>query len=236
MYTRCQALDGTRRRPHAHRNVGGCVTPPYAANAASQLEEAASMSLLPSAQDKRFSPHDTQAVIDAHHDRGYLVEMLSALAKVPTDVPLGYDTLMAPDDPKLVHYVQEVLRPELVRIGCYDLVDASGNNLIVRLGTGESGESLLLQNYTPAQHHNLMDAPFSGRVSNAAAYGRDEPAVFGQGVSQNKAHQAVMLAVLKLLRTPGITLRGRLYWAINNEGRSSHACSEAILAALPEKP
>jgi acetylornithine deacetylase/succinyl-diaminopimelate desuccinylase-like protein len=194
------------------------------------------MSSLPSDQDKRPSPHGARAVIDAHLDRGYLVEMLSALAKVPTDVPLGFDTLMAPDDPKLVHYVQEVLRPELVRLGCYDLLDAPGNNLIARMGTGESGESLLIQSYTPAQHHNLMDAPFSGRVGNAAAYGRDEPAVFGQGVSQNKVHQAVMLAVLKLLRSAGVELRGRLYWAINNEGRSSHACSEAILAALPEKP
>jgi acetylornithine deacetylase/succinyl-diaminopimelate desuccinylase-like protein len=195
------------------------------------------MSSLPADQPQPSpTASDAQALIAAHLDRAYLVETLSALAKAPTDVPLGFDTLMAPDDPKLVHYVQEVLRPELVRLGCYDLLDAPGNNLVVRLGTGESGESLLIQNYTPAQHNNLMDEPFSGRVGSATAYGRDEPAVFGQGVSQNKAHQAVMLAVLKLLREAGVALHGRLYWAINNEGRSSHACSEAILATLPEKP
>ena len=44
-------------------------------------------------------------------DRSYLVTTLSRLATVPTDVPMGYDTLMEPDDPKLVHYVQRVLRP-----------------------------------------------------------------------------------------------------------------------------
>ncbi len=55
-------------------------------------------------------------------------------------------------------------------------------------------------NYTPAQHHNLMDGPFSGKIASAREFGSDEPAVFGQGVSQNKAHQAVMLAVLKALR------------------------------------
>jgi acetylornithine deacetylase/succinyl-diaminopimelate desuccinylase-like protein len=169
-------------------------------------------------------------------DRAYLVEALSRLAKVPTDVPLGYETLMAPDDPKLVHYVQDVLRPELVRLGCYDIIDAPRNNLVVRLGSGESGRSLLIQNYTVAQHHNLMVDPYSGRVANARAYGRDEPAVFGQGVSQNKAHQAVMLAVLKLLQESSVELRGRLSWAINNEGRSSHACSEAIIGALNAKP
>src|SRR5215208_2791040 len=177
-----------------------------------------------------------EAVVEQHLDRAYLVETLSRLARVPTDVPLGFQTLMEPDDPKLVHYVQEVLRPELVRLGCYDLIDAPRNNLVVRLGSGESERSLLIQNYTPAQHHNLMADPFSDKVANARAYGRDQPAVFGQGVSQNKAHQAVMLAVLKLLQSHEVPLRGRLYWAINNEGRSSHACSEAIIGALDRKP
>jgi acetylornithine deacetylase/succinyl-diaminopimelate desuccinylase-like protein len=175
-------------------------------------------------------------VIDDGLDRRYLVNMLSALARVPTDVPLGFDTLMEPDDPKLVHYVQDVIRPELTRLGAYDLVDVPRNQLVVRMGRGTRGRSLLILNYTPTQHHNLMAHPFSGRVANAKTYGYPEPAVFGQGVSQNKAHQAVMLAVLKLLVESGTDLGGRLYWAVNNEGRSSHACSEAILAALDEKP
>jgi acetylornithine deacetylase/succinyl-diaminopimelate desuccinylase-like protein len=179
---------------------------------------------------------DSATLTDVLLDRAYLVETLSRLAQTPTDVPLGFQTLMEPDDPKLVHYVQRVLRPELVRLGIYDLLDAPRNNLVVRLGSGISGQSLLIQNYTPTQHHNLMEEPNSGRVGSAATYGCDEPAVFGQGVSQCKAHQAVMLAVLKMLRERGVELRGRLFWAVNNEGRSSHACSEAILAALPEKP
>jgi acetylornithine deacetylase/succinyl-diaminopimelate desuccinylase-like protein len=179
---------------------------------------------------------EIKTVIDEHLDHGYLVEMLSGLAKVPTEVPLGFQTLIEPDDPKLVHYVQDVLRPELLRLGVYDLVDAPRNNLVAQLGTGQTSQTLLIQNYTPAQHHNLMDDPFSGKVGNATAYGCDEPSVFGQGVSQNKAHQAVMLAVIKLLKSSGLELRGRLYWAINNEGRSSHACSYAIIEALDEKP
>jgi acetylornithine deacetylase/succinyl-diaminopimelate desuccinylase-like protein len=177
-----------------------------------------------------------RAVVDDHLDRRYLVTTLSALAQVPTDVPLGFDTLMEPDDPKLVHYVQNVVRPELTRLGLYDLIDVPRNQLVARMGRGTSGRSLLILNYTPTQHHNLMESPFSGRVANAAAYGCPEPAVFGQGVSQNKAHQAVMLAVLKMLVDSGVALAGRLYWAVNNEGRSSHACSEAILAALDGKP
>ena len=181
-------------------------------------------------------PRDAEAIVERHLDRAYLVETLSRLATVPTDVPLGFETLMAPDDPKLVHYVQDVVRPELVRLGVYDLLDVAGNNLVARLGSGETDRTLLIQNYTAAQHHNLMDEPFSGKVGTAAAWGVDEPCVFGQGVSQNKAHQAVMLAVLKLLAESGTRLRGRLFWAVNNEARSSHACSEAIVAALGHTP
>lgn len=170
------------------------------------------------------------------HDRAYLVDTLSRLARVPTHVPLGYDTFIEPDHPRLVHYVQVVLRPELIDLGCYDLIDAGRNNMVVRLGAGGTGRALLIQNYTPAQHNNLMDDPFSGKIASARAYGCDEPAVFGQGVSQCKAHQAVMLAALRWLQESGVALNGRLYWAINNEGNSSHACTESVLAALDEQP
>lgn len=176
------------------------------------------------------------AALDAGVDRAFLVETLSTFAQAPTDVPLGFNTLLEPDDPKLVHYVQNVVRPVLLKVGAYDLVDVPRNNLVVRLGSGESGRALLIQNYTPSQHYNLMDQPFSGKVGSAREYGVDEPSVFGQGVSQNKAHQAAMLAVLKLLIEQKVQLRGKLYWSVNNEGRSSHACSEAIVGALDQKP
>jgi acetylornithine deacetylase/succinyl-diaminopimelate desuccinylase-like protein len=175
-------------------------------------------------------------LVDEYLDEARLVATLQELARVPTDVPLGHDTLIDPDDPKLVYYVQEVLRPRLETLPGVGLFDARLNNLIAVAGNGSRVRSLLIQNYTPAQHNNLMAEPFSGRIASGAAYGRDEPAVFGRGVSQNKAHQAVMLAVLELLGAAGVELEGRLYWAVNNEGRSSHACSDAILDALPELP
>jgi acetylornithine deacetylase/succinyl-diaminopimelate desuccinylase-like protein len=169
-------------------------------------------------------------------DEGYLTETLLELMAVPTDVPLGTATLMEPDDPKLVHYVQNVVRPKLYAVGAHDLIDAGRNNLVARVGRGTSGRSLLLLVYTVTQHHNLMADPYPGWIGNGREYGHDEPCAFGQGVSQNKLHQAVALTVLKLLRDEGIDLSGRLYVAINNEGRSSHLCSELILGALDPKP
>jgi hypothetical protein len=86
----------------------------------------------------------------------------------------------------------------------------------VRYGTGASPASLLLMVYTPTQHHNLMAEPFSGKIARATAWGYDEPCVFGQGVTQNKAHHAVVLAVLKLLIEQCVPLQGTLYVAVNN--------------------
>jgi acetylornithine deacetylase/succinyl-diaminopimelate desuccinylase-like protein len=60
--------------------------------------------------------------------------------------------------------------------------------------------------------------------------------VFAQGVTQTKSHHAIVLTLLKLLIEQQIALPGTLYVAINNEGRSSHACSNAILQALDRKP
>ena len=179
---------------------------------------------------------EEQQTLVAQLDERYLVHTLVDLAQVPTDVPLGPAVFMEPDDAKLVHYVQHVLRPKFHLLGAYDILDVPGNQLVVRYGTGASPASLLLMVYTPTQHHNLMAEPFSGKIARATAWGYDEPCVFGQGVTQNKAHHAVVLAVLKLLIEQCVPLRGTLYVAVNNEGRSSHACSEAILAALDHRP
>ncbi len=157
-------------------------------------------------------------------DREYLVQTASRLCRVPTNVELGQQTLMEPDDPKLVEYVQEVVRPLL---NGHDLI-AAGNNLVAAYGPNGTGRALLIQSYCVSQHHNLMEDPFSGKIANGAVY--------GMGVSQNKAHQAVLLAVFNWLGETRPELDGRLYWSVNCEGRSSHVCTNAILAALPDKP
>jgi acetylornithine deacetylase/succinyl-diaminopimelate desuccinylase-like protein len=167
-------------------------------------------------------------------DERYLVDTLVRLLQVSTEIALGANTLMEPDHPKLVHYVQEVIRPELRRIGVTTVIDAPLNQLVVRLGRGTSPECLLIQVYTPTQHSNFMADPFSGRI--AVPPGETEPAAYGQGASQNKAHMAAVLAVLKLLVETPATLAGTLYIAVNNEGRSSHTCTDAILSILDPKP
>ncbi|MBW1960297.1 MAG: M20/M25/M40 family metallo-hydrolase [Deltaproteobacteria bacterium] len=169
-------------------------------------------------------------------DEKYLIDTLSRLLKIPTHVPLGPNTLMEADDPVLVHYVHEVIRPELMRIGAYEVIEAPLNQLIVRMGRGETDQKLLVMVYTPTQHANLMDDPFSGKIAIPQGTRYNEPCIFGQGASQNKAHMAAMLTVLKLMVDRKIDLSGTLFFAVNNEGRSSHHCTDAILSALDTNP
>ncbi|MFC5824696.1 peptidase dimerization domain-containing protein [Nonomuraea insulae] len=165
----------------------------------------------------------------------YVVDALAALARVPSAVPLGARTLIAPDHPTLVHYVQDHLRPRFLETGATDIIDLPANQFAVRFGDGH-GPVLALMAYTPTQHHNLMPDPWSGRIRTPIERGVDEPCLFGQGVSQNKAHQACLLDLARWIVAERVPLHGTLLLCVNNEGRSSHDCSRAILDALPYRP
>ncbi|GAA3585136.1 M20 family metallopeptidase [Nonomuraea rosea] len=165
----------------------------------------------------------------------YVVDALAALARVPSAVPLGARTLIDPDHPALVRYVQDHLRPAFLAAGATDVIDLPANQFAVRFGDGD-GPTLALMAYTPTQHHNLMTDPWSGRIRTPIELGVDEPCLFGQGVSQNKAHQACLLDLASWLVAEQVELHGTLLLCVNNEGRSSHDCSRTILDALPYRP
>ena len=83
---------------------------------------------------------DVPAIVE-QLDMRYLIDTLVDIAQVPTDVPLGPNVFMAPDDPKLVHYVQHILRPKLTALGAYDLLEIPDNQFVVRYGLGTSDTS-----------------------------------------------------------------------------------------------
>lgn len=178
----------------------------------------------------------TEYEFEKYLDRKYLVDTLINLLKIDCSVPLGPETLMEPDHPKLVHYVQNVIRPELQKIGVYDIHDAPKNQIFVKMGKGENKKSLLIMAYTPVQHYNWMKDPFSGKIAIPHDQGIDEPCAFGQGASQNKAHFTSMLTLLKAFKDSKLEFEGTLYFAANNEGRSSHECSWALIPELDTKP
>jgi acetylornithine deacetylase/succinyl-diaminopimelate desuccinylase-like protein len=178
----------------------------------------------------------TEYGFEKHIDRRYMVDTLVKLLKEDCSVSLGPETLMESDHPKLVHYVQHVIKPELQDIGVHDVFDMPKNQLAVRMGAGKRNVGLLIMAYTPVQHFNWMDDPFSGKIAIPEEYGINEPCAFGQGASQGKAHFAAMLTLLKAFVEAEVELGGTLWFAANNEGRSSHECSYSLIPKLEPKP
>lgn len=169
-------------------------------------------------------------------DENYMVKLLLRLLSVDCSVDLGPETLMEPDHPKLVNYVKNVIRPEIENLGIYDIFDLPKNQLGVRIGKENNEKVLLVMAYTPVQHHNWMENPLDARIAIPYEYGITEPCVWGQGVSQNKAHFASMLTLLKSFVESGQEPDGLLYFVANNEGRSSHECTKALIPKLEKKP
>jgi acetylornithine deacetylase/succinyl-diaminopimelate desuccinylase-like protein len=82
----------------------------------------------------------------------------------------------------------------------------------------------------------MMADPFSGKIAVPQGSEYNEPCAFGQGASQNKGHMAALLTLARFFTQNRIDLEGTCYLAVNNEGRSSHACTEAILSVLDPQP
>jgi acetylornithine deacetylase/succinyl-diaminopimelate desuccinylase-like protein len=176
-----------------------------------------------------LAPVDVSAAldrIDAMLDSDELVELVGAFIKAPTGVPLGFDTYVDPTDPMFERYLADAVLPELTRGGAVELIDCRPFGVVARLGSGST--AVLIQSYSVSQHHQLMEDPYAPRVADGRIWGR--------GVSQSKGHQAVMVAVLRALARDNVDLGGTLLWSVNNEARSSHKCSDAIVARLPLTP
>ena len=163
---------------------------------------------------------------DGMLDVDELVELASAFIRTPTGVPLGFETYVDPTDPMFGHYLDDAVLPELATATGVELIDCRPFGIVARMGSGSP--VILIQSYTVSQHHQLMIDPYEPRVADGRIWGR--------GVSQSKGHQAVMLAVLLALQRGRVNVGGTLLWTLNNEARSSHRCTEEILARLPITP
>jgi acetylornithine deacetylase/succinyl-diaminopimelate desuccinylase-like protein len=167
------------------------------------------------------------ALVERWCDDRFVLETLQALARTPADVPLGRNEI-EPTDPRLAHYVHDVVRPMVERLGPRTLAVDELNNLIAGFGADVASPSVLVMAYTTAQHGNYTDEALEGRVMSGAPYGVDGDCVFGKGTSQNKGALAAALGALKILADGAAPLRGRVVLVVNAESQSSHRCSMRI--------
>lgn len=180
--------------------------------------------------------HMKDPLFEEHIDQEYLVETLIDLLQEDTAVPLGPETLMEPNHPKLVEFVQSVIRPKLREIGVHNIIELPKNQIGVKMGSGKSERAVIIMAYTAAQHHNWMEEPFSGKIAVPDDPDIDEPCAYGQGAEQNKAHLAAMLTLLKAFHDSETEFDGTLYFIVNNEARSTHECTHALLPELEQEP
>jgi acetylornithine deacetylase/succinyl-diaminopimelate desuccinylase-like protein len=172
---------------------------------------------------------DRREFIERHLDRAYLEDTLRTFLRTPAEAPLGQNFL-DPQDPSVALYVRGVVQPRLAELGFADLLADEDNNLLCLAGGGV-GPTLLVMPYSSSHHGNRMADPYSGKVEPATAYGVDELCAFGRGAGK-KGALAAALTALKLIQDSGIRLQGRLAFAVNTEGYSSHRGSERIFRGL----
>ena len=144
-------------------------------------------------------------LIEQHHDRDFLVATLQQFIRTRTDPEEG-QTQVAPDDPKVTHFVHNVFRPILESVGRFEAATDAWNNVVITLGRPGSG-GLLLLTYCVVHHGNRMPDPYSGRVANGADFGCDEDCVFGRGASESKGPLAAALTALKTVRDAAVELK-----------------------------
>ncbi len=171
---------------------------------------------------------DPLRVVERRYDHAYVVETLLTLAGTPVDVPLGRHEI-EPTDPRVSHYVHDVVRPLVERLGLGPVAIDDLNNLTCTIGAAVSSPSLLVMAYVTAQHGNYTDPALEGRLQNAKTQGVDEDCIFGKGTSQNKGALAAVLGALKIVADEGVPLRGRLVLVVNAESQSSHRCTMHLI-------
>lgn len=172
---------------------------------------------------------DLLQTIDSLLDDRELIDTLTTFLRTPAEAPLGQN-FIDPRDPQIVYFVRNVIQPRIEALGSRDFLEDADNNMAFTFG-GQADPTLLVMGYSSSHHGNRMEDPYSGKIESAARYGLDEPCAFGRGAGK-KGSLAAALAALKVVRGAGIALRGRLVFAINTEGYSSHRGSDRIFAGL----
>lgn len=164
-------------------------------------------------------------------DAAWIEATLLELARADTTVPQGR-TEVEEGDPRIAHYVLDVVAPLVEKLGPTSLEFTPAHDLVAVFRGRASGPCLLLMGYAVAQHANLMDRALWGTRGPGDRYGVDGDCVFGPGTSQNKGPLAAALGALRAVLAAGGLRAGTLILAVNTEGRSSHDGSRRVFDVL----
>lgn len=141
-------------------------------------------------------------------------KLLVKLVRTPSP-----QTDLLEEEPKVLSFIRDVVKPELESAGIGAVIDDKGN-LIASLKGTAGGERLLLVGYGMNAAPSTMQNPYSGAVVDGAPYGLAGECVWGRGACEQKGSLAAMIAAVKLVAEGKTPLPGDLYFVTSTAGET----------------
>lgn len=123
------------------------------------------------------------------------------------------------EEPQVLAFIREVIKPDLEEAGIPTVVDEKGNLIASLKGKGE-GKRLLLVSYAMNAVPSTMQNPYSGAIVDGTPYGIKGECVWGRGACEQKGSLASMMLALKLIAKRKLELPGDLTFVTSTAGES----------------
>ncbi|MCZ6549394.1 MAG: M20/M25/M40 family metallo-hydrolase [Deltaproteobacteria bacterium] len=123
------------------------------------------------------------------------------------------------EEPQVLAFIREVIKPDLEEAGIPTVIDEKGNLIASLKGKGE-GKRLLLVSYAMNAVPSTMQNPYSGAIVDGTPYEIKGECVWGRGACEQKGSLAAMMLALKLIAKRKLELPGDLTFVTSTAGES----------------
>jgi len=135
------------------------------------------------------------------------------------------------EEPQVLAFIREVIKPELEEVGIPLVIDERGNLIATLKGKGE-GKRLLLVSYAMNAVPSTMQNPYSGAIIDGNPYGIKGECVWGRGACEQKGSLAAMMLALKLIAKRKLELPADLSFVTSTAGESGkHDSLDYVLSS-----
>jgi len=156
-----------------------------------------------------------------------LVKRLQRYVRFPSE-----QTELQEHDPAVRAFIKDCVDPELRRMGLTPKFDPMGN-LVVELGEGGSGRSIMFVAYAMTHPAARMKDPFAAALIDTPR----GKAVRGRGVAEQKTSLAAICGAIEDIVSNGTRLQGRLVLVVTTAGETGrHDAVASVTQFLGHSP
>ncbi|MEE8077330.1 MAG: M20/M25/M40 family metallo-hydrolase [Candidatus Binatia bacterium] len=135
------------------------------------------------------------------------------------------------EEPQVLAFIREVIKPELEEAGIPLVIDERGNLIASLKGRGV-GKRLLLVSYAMNAVPSTMQNPYSGAIVDGTPHGIKGECVWGRGACEQKGSLAAMMLALKLVAKSKLELAADLSFVTSTAGESGkHDSLDYVLSS-----